>query len=64
MMPRFKIFFVIVLSAFTLPGCSGLSKDDVCGDCEGDKEKKCRTGYDVCKVAPYCSVKMLKKCKP
>jgi len=53
-----------MLGAVFVLGCSGLSKDDICGACEGKKEKNCRTSYDVCRLAPYCSVRMLKnKCK-
>ena len=46
-----------------LTGCGAPSKDEICGDCSGQEEKKCRTSYDICKLAAYCRVSMLKnKC--
>ena len=54
------MMFMIAL----LLGCSGLSKDDICEECEGKEEKRCRTSYDVCKLIAFCSVKMMKnRCK-
>ena len=60
MMSLLRLSLSIALIAVCLLGC-GPSKDEVCGECEDDKRKKCRTSYDVCRLVTYCRVKSLKK---
>ncbi len=61
-----SLFLITALgSCLALASCGGPSKTEICRDCaEGSEMKKCRTSYDICKVATYCSVKALKNmCK-
>ena len=55
-----KTYLMLAFTAALLQGCSGLSKDEICEACEGKEEKPCRTTYDVCKLAAFSSVKMMK----